>query len=124
MSLIEANAVAAMASAQHLNWSTIPIERPSEGIERQMIVGQTLMICRFRFTPYLETPQHRHPHEQMSIVVSGRVRFFVEGEERICAPGDVLQFPSNCLHGATMMDEEVVLIDVFTPLREDFLTSS
>jgi len=120
--MTEANAVAALA-AQHLNWSTIPVEHPGEGIERQMVVGQNLMICRFRFTPYLETPQHRHPHEQMSIVVSGRVRFFVEGEERICAPGDVLHFPSNCLHGATMMDEEVVLIDVFTPLREDFLTT-
>jgi quercetin dioxygenase-like cupin family protein len=121
MSFTEANSVAEIASAQHLNWSTIPIEHPGEGIERQMVVGQQLMICRFRFTPFLETPQHRHPHEQMSIVMSGRVRFFVEGEERICSPGDVLQFPSNCLHGATMMDEEVVLIDVFTPRREDFL---
>jgi quercetin dioxygenase-like cupin family protein len=120
MSLLEADAVAAIAP-QHLNWSTIPIERPDKGIERQMVVGQDFMICRFRFEPYLETPQHRHPHEQMSMVISGRVRFFVEGEERICAPGDVLHFPSNCLHGATMMDEEVVLIDIFSPLREDFL---
>src|SRR5881394_2537343 len=120
MSLTEAT-VAAIAKAQHLNWSTIPIERPGAGIERQMVVGQNLMICRFKFTPYLETPQHRHQHEQMSIVVSGKVRFFVEGEERICSPGDVLHFPPNCLHGATMMEEEVVLLDVFTPLREDFL---
>jgi unsaturated pyranuronate lyase len=122
--MIEAKAVAAIASAQHLNWSTIPVEHPGEGIERQMVVGQNLMICRFRFSPFLETPQHRHPHEQMSIVVSGHVRFFIEGVERICSPGDVLQFPANCLHGATMMDEEVVLIDVFTPLREDFLTTT
>jgi len=86
-----------------------------------MVVGQQLMICRFRFTPFLVTPEHRHPHEQMSIVVSGKVRFFVEGEERIAGPGDVLHFSSNTLHGATMMDEEVVLIDIFTPIREDFL---
>ena len=86
-----------------------------------MVVGQNLMICRFHFAPGLVTPEHTHPHEQMSIVVSGRVRFFVEGEERIAGPGDVLHFPPQCLHGATMMDEEVVLIDVFTPVREDFL---
>ena len=55
------------------------------------------------------------------MVISGRVRFFVEGEERVALPGDVLHFPSNSLHGATMMDEEVVIIDIFTPLREDFL---
>jgi len=111
----------ALAGAQHLNWSDIAVDRPAEGIERQMVVGQNLMICRFRFAPLLVTPEHRHPHEQMSLVVSGRVRFFVEGQERIAEPGDVLHFPSNCLHGATMMDEEVVLIDVFTPIREDFL---
>src|SRR5215471_18688991 len=120
MSATQTDITAALA-AQHLNWSTIPVDHPFAGIERQMVVGQNLMICRFRFEPYLETPQHRHPHEQMSIVVSGRVRFFMEVEERICSPGDVLHFPSNCLHGATMMDEEVVLIDIFTPLREDFL---
>ena len=108
-------------SAQHLNWEKIPVEHPGEGIERQMVVGQNVMICRFRFAPFLATPEHTHRHEQMSIVVSGHVRFFVEGQERIAAPGDVLHFPPNCLHGATMMDEEVILIDVFTPLREDFL---
>jgi hypothetical protein len=58
-------------TAQHLNWSTIPIEHPGEGIERQMVVGQNLMICRFKFTPYLETPQHR-THMADKIVVSGR----------------------------------------------------
>ncbi len=109
------------ALAQHVNWGAVPVERPSEGIERQMVVGQNLMLCRFRFAPNLVTPEHSHPHEQMSVVVSGRVRFFVEGEERIAAPGDVLHFPPDCRHGATMMEEEVVLLDIFSPVREDFL---
>ena len=111
-----------LGGAQHHNWSSIPIEYPATGIERQLVVGQQVMICRFRFAPQLVTPQHSHPHEQMSIVVSGRVRFFVEGTERIASPGDVLHFPANCTHGATMLDEEVVLIDIFTPVREDFLS--
>lgn len=107
---------------QHVNWSEIPVEHPAEGIARQMVVGDNLMICRFRFAAHLVTPEHSHPHEQMSMVMQGRVRFFVEGQERIASPGDVLHFPSGCRHGATMMDEEVVLIDIFTPIREDFLT--
>jgi quercetin dioxygenase-like cupin family protein len=111
----------ALGGAQHVNWTSVPIERPSEGIERQMVVGNNLMLCRFRFAAHLVTPEHSHPHEQMSIVVRGRVRFFVEGEERIASPGDVLHFPPECWHGATMMDEEVELIDVFSPVREDFL---
>jgi len=123
MSLItsESAATAVASVAQHLNWTDIPVEHPAEGIERQMVVGERIMIVRFRFVPFLVTPEHTHMHEQMSLVVSGRVRFFVEGEERIASPGDVLHFPPNCLHGATMMDEEVVLIDIFTPVREDFL---
>ena len=116
------NEQAALGSvAQHVNWGAVPVERPSEGIERQMVVGNNLMICRFRFAPLLVTPEHSHPHEQMSLVVSGRVRFFVEGEERIAVPGDVLHFPPGCWHGATMMEEEVVLIDIFSPVREDFI---
>jgi quercetin dioxygenase-like cupin family protein len=112
-----------LASARLLNWSSIPIERPAPGIERQMVVGEHLMICRFRFAPLLVTPEHTHPHEQMSLVVSGRVRFFLEGVERIASPGDVLHFPPHSLHGATMMDEEVVIVDIFTPVREDFLVN-
>jgi quercetin dioxygenase-like cupin family protein len=108
--------------AKHVNWSSIPIEHVAQGVQRQMMVGEGLMICRFRFAPFLVTPEHEHPHEQMSIVVSGRVRFFVEGTERIAVPGDVLHFPPGCWHGATMMDEEVVLIDIFSPVREDFLS--
>ena len=86
-----------------------------------MIIGEKLMICRLRFDPFVVTPEHGHPHEQMTIVERGKVRFFIEGAERIAVAGDVLQFPSKCWHGATMMDEEVVLIDIFTPLREEFL---
>lgn len=107
--------------AQFLNWSSIPFERIGEGIERQMIVGEKLMICRLRFAPLVVTKEHDHPHEQMTIVEKGRVRFFIEGEERIAGAGDILHFPSMCRHGATMLDEQVILIDIFSPVREDFL---
>lgn len=109
------------SGARHVNWSTIPVECPSAGIKRQLVVGEHMMICRFVFAPFLATPEHSHPHEQLSMVLQGRVRFFIEGHERIAVPGDVLHFPPNIRHGATMLDEEVVLIDIFTPIREDFL---
>ena len=108
---------------QHLAWEAIPSEHIAEGIERRMIYGDRLMICRLRFDPLVVTAVHQHPHEQMTIVERGHVKFFIDGEERIVHAGDVLQFPSNIQHGATMLDEEVVLIDIFTPIREDFLQS-
>ncbi len=51
----------------------------------------------------------------------GRARFTIAGDVRIVSAGDILQVPPNVVHGATMLDEEVVLIDIFTPIREDFL---
>ena len=109
------------ASYLHTSWAALAADSPTAGIERRMAVGDKLMICRLRFDPFTVTAVHRHPHEQMTMVERGRVRFFIEGEERIAKPGDVLHFRSNVEHGATMMDEEVVLVDVFTPIREDFL---
>lgn len=111
----------ATAAAGHLNWANIPFEKIAEGIERQMIVGEKLMICRLRFAPFVATTEHDHPHEQMTIVERGRVKFFIEGKERLAVAGDVLHFPPLCWHGATMLDEEVILIDIFSPIREDFL---
>ncbi|HEX8138092.1 MAG TPA: cupin domain-containing protein [Pyrinomonadaceae bacterium] len=109
---------------QHMDWSSVPVERIEEGIERQMIVGEKLMVCRLRFAPHTVTPAHDHPHEQLTLVEKGPVLFTVGDEERIAQTGDVLHFPPNSWHGATMLDEEVVLIDIFSPVREDFLASS
>ncbi len=108
---------------QPRDWASIPVERIAEGIERQMVVGDRLMVCRLRLRPHVVTAVHSHPHEQITLVERGRVLFTIDGEPRAVAAGDVLLFPSGVPHGATMLDEEVVLIDIFTPIREDFLPS-
>jgi quercetin dioxygenase-like cupin family protein len=106
---------------QQCDWASIPAERIAEGIERQMIWGEQLMVCRLRIAPRVVTPVHSHPHEQITLVEKGRVVFVVEGEPRIVGAGAVLHFPPRVQHGATMLDEEVILVDIFTPVREDFL---
>ena len=107
--------------ARQRDWSAIPAELIAEGIERQLFWGDRVMVCRLRIAPHTVTAVHSHPHEQITMVERGRVRFTVDGAERIVAAGDVLHFPPNISHGATMLDEEVVLIDIFSPIREDFL---
>ncbi len=87
-----------------------------------MVWGERLMVCRLRCAPNVVTAVHSHPHEQITLVERGRVTFMVEGQPVLAQAGDVLHFPADVRHGATMLDEEVVLIDIFTPLREDFLT--
>ncbi len=109
---------------RHTDWSSIPVEQIEPGIERQMVVGEKVMICRLRIAAHVVTPAHDHPHEQMTIVESGRVLFTIGDEQRIAQAGDLLHFPSGTWHGATMLDEEVILIDIFSPIREDFLSQS
>ena len=104
-------------------WDDVPAQSIAEGMVRQMIVGERLMMCRLTLGPRVDTPVHSHPHEQMTLVERGRVRFTIAGQERVAAAGDLLHFPPNVAHGATMLDEEVVLIDIFSPIREDFLAT-
>jgi quercetin dioxygenase-like cupin family protein len=107
--------------AMHQPWHEVPSQRIAEGIDRQTVAGERLMMCRLTLQPHVDTPVHSHPHEQMTLVERGRVRFTIDGDTRLVAAGDVLHFPPNVAHGATMLDEEVVLIDIFTPIREEFL---
>ena len=104
-------------------WRNVSSQRINEGVDRQMVVGERLMMCRLTLQPHVDTPIHSHPHEQMTIVERGRARFTIGEAARIAVAGDVLHFPANVCHGATMLDEEVVLIDIFTPIREDFLAT-
>ena len=111
----------ALTVFQHLDWSAIPVEQVNENITRQMLVGDRLMVCRLVLAARTVTAVHSHVHEQITLVERGRADFFVEGERRTAQAGDVLLFPSGIQHGATMLDEEVVLIDIFSPPREDFM---
>lgn len=104
------------------DWTKVKVENPAPGIKRQMVVGQNVMMVRFTFDPFLVTDEHTHPHEQMTLVIKGKVKFIIDGEVHILTAGDVLHFPPFNRHGATMLEEEVVLIDIFSPIREDFLT--
>jgi quercetin dioxygenase-like cupin family protein len=111
----------ALAVFQHLDWSAIPVETIAEGVTRQMVTGDRLMVCRLTLAARTVTAIHTHVHEQITLVERGSADFFVEGQWRTAQAGDILLFPSGIQHGATMLDEEVVLIDIFSPPREDFL---
>jgi quercetin dioxygenase-like cupin family protein len=110
-----------LAAFQHRDWSRIPVEQVAEGVARQMIHGDRIMVCRLTIAAHTVTPVHSHVHEQITLVERGSADFFVEGERKTARAGDVLVFPSNIRHGATMLDDEVVLIDIFSPPREDFM---
>jgi len=109
------------AWAVQQDWTTLPSEPIAEGISRQMMWGDRVMVCRLTFAPGVVTAVHSHPHEQIALVERGRVRFTVDGRDYLASAGDILHFRSACEHGATILDEGAVVIDIFSPVREDFL---
>lgn len=95
-------------------------------MKRRIITGEKLMIARMNFKDGFLVPLHHHIHEQVTQVVSGRMRFwFGENKEKVMelGPGDVVVIPSNLSHEALMIGD-VEEVDTWSPPRQDWLDGS
>ena len=93
-----------------------------DGAQRKVLsYGEKLMLVQFTFQANATSWLHGHPHEQVGYVVSGEIDFIMEGREptRLVAGGSYY-VPPNVKHNITT-HAPTVLIDAFTPIREDFL---
>ena len=99
----------------------MPWESAGEGIVRQIMgYNDNLMMVKVKFeTGAIGTP-HTHPHTQTTYVASGVFEFTTDGETKIVRPGDGVYMKPGILHGCICL-EACVLIDTFSPMREDFL---
>ena len=98
-----------------------------DGVRRRLIHTSDLMIAVIDFDngPWDQPdPSHSHVHEQVTYIAEGDIIFFCEGEneERLSA-GDMFAVPSGKQHTIQLLSPTAKLIDSFTPVREDFLTS-
>jgi len=92
-----------------------------DGVYRETLAtGPGLMVVRFSFAAGAGVPPHRHPHEQSSYILKGRLRYRVGGRTTVLAEGDALVIPPDVEHEATAL-EETVDLNSFTPVREDYL---
>ena len=99
----------------------IPLADLGGGVSRKVLAyNEQMMIVEVHFEKGGVGAVHTHPHLQLTYVQSGRFRFTIEGEPVEVSAGDALQFPSNAAHG-TLCLESGVLVDVFSPMRKDFL---
>lgn len=91
------------------------------GIRRQTITsGQTMYQMLAHLDVGSRLPEHRHPQEQITYVIRGRVRMILSGVPRELGAGESLYIPSNIPHGAETI-EETVVIDTFSPPRSEYL---
>ena len=98
-----------------------PIVELGGGVARRVLAHtDALMIVEVSFEAGSTGAVHTHPHCQNTYVCSGRFRFSIDGESVEVGPGDTLAFPPNLPHG-TLCLEPGVLLDIFAPMREDFL---
>lgn len=102
-------------------FASIPWEDQGGGVRRKvMAYGDQLMAAYVEFTAGAVGALHRHPHVQITFVKDGAFRVHIGGEERVLHGGDFYYIPSDVLHGATAI-EAGVLVDVFSPMRAEFL---
>lgn len=99
----------------------LPWENVDEKIKRKiMSYNEDLMLVKVAFLKGGIGATHKHPHLQISYIASGIFEVTIDGEMKTLKDGDVYFVPSEVLHGAVCL-EDGVLIDVFNPMREDFI---
>lgn len=94
------------------------------GITLRVIAGPQLMTAWIRMEPNIVLPEHQHPHEQLGVVIEGAVRLTIDGETRDLGVGHAYNVPSQLPHGGTSGPEGCLLLESFTPPREDYVAMS
>jgi quercetin dioxygenase-like cupin family protein len=99
-----------------------------EGLETTVLTGlhgECMMMVLNATLPGRAVPTHSHPHEQIGMVHSGRAILRIGDEEREVGPGDFYCIPAGVPHSDTTVgDEPFVMLDIFYPVREDFVAQA
>ena len=87
---------------------------------KTMVYGDKTLTAKFKLEKGSQLPLHNHPHEQTGYLVSGRMRFVVDGKTHLAEPGDSWCIAGDVKHSAEVLEDSVV-IEVFSPMREEYL---
>jgi quercetin dioxygenase-like cupin family protein len=101
---------------------TIEWEVVAPGVKRKiMAYNDNIMLVKVAFEKGGIGSLHNHYHSQVSYVARGQFEIEVNGEKKVLKVGDVFYAAPNLMHGAICL-EDGLLIDVFSPMREDFIS--
>ena len=103
-----------------INWSDAPHEDVLPGIVRQILDGDRQTLVRYVYQPGAVFPEHQHPQEQITVVLSGEIEFTVDGKVLVLRAGEAAVIPANVAHGARVTGTEVVAtLNTLSPRRDD-----
>jgi len=108
---------------KYIPWNKVEREKLNDLIDREMVVGDKLMLARVFLKKGAHVPQHHHHNEQVTYILEGALKFAIDGREIVVRAGEVLCIPSNMPHEAWAL-EDTLDLDVFNPPREDWLNKS
>jgi len=108
---------------KYLKWKDVELEHMNPQIDRQMVVGDQIMVARVLLAKGAHVPMHSHHNEQVTYILEGALKFAIDGKEIVVRTGEVLCIPSNMPHEAWAV-EDTVDLDVFTPPRQDWLSKN
>ena len=119
-----------MTDVRKLVWDDVPLEQLNPLISRRLITGVRMMLAQVYLKKGAIVPAHDHHNEQLTFIVSGKLRFWI-GEHADApadtyvdvGPGEVLVLPSHVRHRAEAL-EDTLDVDVFDPPRQDWLDGS
>ena len=108
---------------RHYKLREIPEERVTDLFARRFFTGEKITLAFLDMKSGCAVPTHHHESEQFSYIITGAMRFVIGGEEVIVRGGEVVHIPSHIPHSATAL-EDVTGIDVFSPIRQDWVDGS
>ncbi len=91
------------------------------GVHIRTCAAEKMMISVVDLEPNAVVEEHSHPHEQVGMVLSGRAVFTIGGEQKELRAGDTYRIPGGVKHRVVALDEPARAIDIFCPVREDYL---
>ena len=98
----------------------IPPVEISPGVRVRTPYLNNLMLSYLEMDADGVVPLHQHPHEQGGILLRGRLELTIGDEVRVVEPGSLFLIPANVPHKARPVGGPVVVLDVFSPVREDY----
>lgn len=101
-------------------WDQVPLEKMSDLISRKIVHLDKAMVAQVFLKAGAVVPEHHHESEQITYIIEGALKFELEGREVIVRAGEVLLIPSNVPHRAVAL-EDTLDLDVFSPIRQDWL---
>ena len=90
------------------------------GINAKTFWADKMLAAVVDLDPNVHLPRHSHPHEQLGIVIEGQIEFIVEDQKQTLGPGEVYVIPGGVEHEARTFDHSVKVMDVFSPVREEY----